>query len=67
MSTSASALDALSRRVEQLLAQFAAVRTDNQRLRATLCEVQAERDELRARIETAAQRLEAIKNQLPAD
>ena len=65
MTTSASALDALSRRVEQLLAQFASVRTDNQRLRNTLQDVQAERDELRARIEAAAQRLEAIKDQLP--
>ncbi len=67
VTTASSAIDALSRRVDLLLAQFAAVRSENSGLRNTLLQTQAERDELRQRLDTAAERLETLKQGLPGE
>ncbi len=62
-----NAIDSLERRIDQLLAQFDSVRTENNALRNRLLETQAERDRLKACIDTAAERLEALKERLPAE
>ncbi len=67
MNPATSALADLERRVDQLLDRYETLRKENVSLRQHVLEAQAERDELRGRIDAAATRLEALKAQLPAD
>jgi uncharacterized protein (TIGR02449 family) len=62
-----SALSDLARRVDQLLDRYEVLRKENIVMRQHLLQAQAERDELRNRVDMAAARLEALKAQLPAD
>jgi septal ring factor EnvC (AmiA/AmiB activator) len=62
-----NAIDSLERRIDQLLAQFDSVRAENSALRNRLLETQADRDRLKTCIDTAAERLEALKERLPAE
>ena len=67
MNLATSALSALARRVDQLLDRYEVLRKENIVMRQHLLQAQAERDELRNRVDMAAARLEALKAQLPAD
>ncbi|MBK6637288.1 MAG: DUF904 domain-containing protein [Rhodocyclaceae bacterium] len=67
MNLATSALSDLARRVDQLLDRYEVLRKENIVMRQHLLQAQAERDELRNRVDMAAARLEALKAQLPAD
>lgn len=62
-----NALDALEQRVVQLLGQFDTLRLENHALRGKLVDLSSERDQLQARIDAAAERLEALHDRLPAE
>ena len=67
MNLATSALSDLARRVDQLLDRYEVLRKENIVMRQHLLQAQAERDELRNRVDMVAARLEALKAQLPAD
>ena len=60
-------LAALEEKVSELLASCARLRADNYRLRQQFLAVTQENKQLAARMSSAAERLDRLLNQLPAD
>ncbi|HEU0199391.1 MAG TPA: hypothetical protein VFR86_03060 [Burkholderiaceae bacterium] len=60
-------LDALTAKLTELSGHVRLLREENQQLRAQLASAHVQLDELRARVEVATQRLDALIEKLPAD
>lgn len=60
-------LDSLENKVEQLIAQCAALRTENHRLHDRVIELEDEKQDLAARMSEACTRLEGLMDKLPAE
>jgi predicted nucleic acid-binding Zn-ribbon protein len=60
-------LDALTAKLTELSGHVRLLRDENQQLRTQLTTAHTQLDELRARVEIATQRLDALIDKLPAD
>ena len=58
-------LDHLERKVEQILAVCASLRSENQALRAHVAGLEVEKSALTQKIDTTCERLEALMTRLP--
>ncbi len=58
-------LDALERKVEQIVAVCASLRGENQALRATVAGLEAEKAALAKKVDIARERLESLMARLP--
>lgn len=60
-------LDALEQRIDQLVSMCGGLRTENQALRTRIDSLEADKQALAQKIDTAASRLEILMEQLPAE
>jgi cell division protein ZapB len=60
-------LDALEQRIDQLLSMCGSLRDENAGLRARVVHLEADKQALAQKIDTAAVRLEALMEQLPEE
>jgi cell division protein ZapB len=60
-------LDHLERKVDQILAVCASLRGENQTLRASVADLEAEKAALTKKIDIARERLEAVMTRLPEE
>ena len=60
-------LDHLERKVDQILAVCASLRDENQTLRASVADLEAEKAALAKKIDITRERLEAVMTRLPEE